>query len=94
MKIWIHKVIQAYLTDKKKFESEKKQSSLVLRWSSITKSPKINDSVKEKDVWSFLDNDNNKGNSNISKIKDSIEKANSNLPGLRQKKTNNMAKRK
>ena len=88
------KVIQTYLIDKKKFESEKKQSSLVLRRSSITKSPKINNSVKEKDVWSFLDVDNNKANSNISKTKDSIEKANSNLPGLRQKKTNNMAKRK
>ena len=88
------KVIQTYLIDKKKFKSEKKQTFLVLRRSSITKSPKINNSVKEKDVWSFLDNDNNKGNSNISKTKDSIEKIYSVSPQSCQKKTNNMAKRK
>ena len=50
--------------------------------------------MKEKDVWSFLDNDNNKGNSNISKTKDSIEKIYSVSPQSRQKKTNNIAYKK
>jgi hypothetical protein len=94
------KLIKVYLSEKNKPDTEKekektKTTTLINneQRSSIFKSPKIKDiqkekeENKEKDVWSFLDNENSKNN-------DSLEKVHSKSPQVRQNKTNDFSKRK
>ena len=104
----VQKLIVVYLTEKEKKEKEKteieqKFRSSVVEKSSIIKSPKIKldqkekekDKNKEKDVWSFLDTESKKEESEInSKTKDSFEKVHCKSPQARHKKTNDFNKKK
>ena len=94
------KLIKVYLSEKNKPDTEKekektKTTTLINdeKRSSIFKSPKIKDiqkekeENKEKDVWSFLDNENSKNNN-------SFEKTHYKSPQVHQKKTNDFSKRK
>ena len=100
------KLIQVYLTEKAKTENDNNnKDSSAPEVTSISKSPKIKDNFKEKnekekekDVWSFLDDDSKKEKSdfkiNNSKDKeDSLEKRNCKSPQARRKKTNDLAKK-
>jgi hypothetical protein len=95
-----------YLSEKEKKEKEateieqKKRTSVIER-SSVIKSTKIKsdqkekEKSKEKDVWSFLDTESKKEESEInSKNQDSFEKVHCKSPQARQKKTNDFSKKK
>ena len=102
----VQKLIMVYLSEKEKKEKEateieqKKRTSVIER-SSVIKSTKIKsdqkekEKSKEKDVWSFLDTESKKEESEInSKNQDSFEKVHCKSPQARQKKTNDFSKKK
>jgi len=97
------KLIKVYLSEKEKekekinekIEIEKKPknaTSVIDGRSSIVKSPKLKDNLKEekkeeKDVWSFLNDDEDSKKENT-KTDDSFEKGHCKSPQMRKKKTN------
>ena len=97
----VFKLIKVYLTEKAKEENEKtKKETNVAERNSICKSPKIKDNFKEKekkkekDVWSFLDDDSKKEESEFNFDKEeSLEKVHCKSPQVRNKKGNDFAKK-
>jgi hypothetical protein len=101
------KLIQVYLSEKEK-DKEKTEKEIKIKnntnsniKNSSIKSPYVRDNrkektkkEKEKDVWSFLnDDDNDEKSKNNSELKESFEKVYCKSPQVRQKKANDLAKR-
>ena len=91
------KLINVYLTEKEKPQVDldkrpKNATSIIERKSSIGKSPKLKDpeKKKEKDVWFYLEEDQE---SNNSKKQDSFEKG-CKSPQMRHRKTNDFSRKK
>ena len=106
----VEKLIKVYLSEKEQKEKEKIENdkkmkgNSVFERSSIIKSPKIKGDIKEKepkkekDVWSFLDDDSKKEKTDFnfdnSKNNDSFEKIHCKSPQARRKKPNDLIKKK
>ena len=101
------KLIQVYLSEKEK-DKEKTEKEIKIKnntnsniKNSSIKSPYVRDNrkektkkEKEKDVWSFLnDDDNDEKSKNNSELKESFEKVYCKSPQVRHKKANDLAKR-